>query len=236
MKQPYYRILIISLTALSVLSASACSSAARNAAEIAVDNSGLEASTEEPSSNTGSTSEEPSAIRDSSEEQPTNADNPSKSTPPSSTDTTAPVIPALPGETGDFGRLLLGEYTAALYYSVDDDEAQQIVDAEDSAVATRRKEYPDSTLVIADHTNQGFRVLYDVTPDETKAFLYRPDGTVTVYLCTKKFNGHNNLSYLTDEDGNDLSFAPVDLVMYTCNETWENVTITYWKITHTLPI
>ena len=150
--------------------------------------------------------------------------------------TEAGLFPETDGKLGDFGRLMFadGSYSAALYYEVEDDPAQAIVDAEDSAVATRRKEYPDSTLVIADHTDQGFAVLYDAKPGETAAYIFKTEDEAEEYVCEDKFQGHNNLQYLTDEDGNDLSFAPTDLVMYTCNESWENVTITYWKRTGTV--
>ena len=102
---------------------------------------------------------------------------------------------------------------------------QTLVDNTDSAAFFPR--YND-VRVIADHRHQGFSAMKSSTIG-TKAYLDY-GSYVETYTCIANFKGHNTGAYLTDNDGNNVSdLYPGKLVMYTCNENWQNVTITIWE-------
>lgn len=77
--------------------------------------------------------------------------------------------------------------------------------------------------VIAAHTNRGFNAIKQAVPGKTAAYV-----NGVAYICAGKFNGYNRRAYLTDAAGNKLENIP-GLVMYTCNDCWQNVTVTVWK-------
>ena len=83
---------------------------------------------------------------------------------------------------------------------------------------------------IADHTNQGFNAIKSAEVGYTKAYIVHPDGSVSTYVCTARFNGHNTGELITDWDYNDLFWDNEGgVTMYTCNENWQNITVTYWR-------
>ena len=106
---------------------------------------------------------------------------------------------------------------------------QSVVDAWDSAAVFP---YRDSVTVIADHNNQGFASLKNVGVGDT-AFISQQNGSFDTYVCTRVcYNGHNLGTELVDEYGEQVeSNIDGELIMYTCNDCWQNITITYWQRT-----
>ena len=106
---------------------------------------------------------------------------------------------------------------------------QSVVDAWDSAAIFP---YRDRITVIADHNNQGFDGIKKAGIGET-AFISRQDGSSYTYTCTRVCNdGHNLGTELVDEYGEQIeNNADGELVMYTCNDGWRSITITYWQRT-----
>ena len=103
---------------------------------------------------------------------------------------------------------------------------QAVVDAKDSAAWIY--DWGDAIL-IADHNNQGFELMKASIPNKTKAYINNGD-TIKTYICTKNIKGHNTGSSITDLNYRRLNGDnDGGLIMYTCNENWRNITITYWK-------
>lgn len=76
--------------------------------------------------------------------------------------------------------------------------------------------------IVCGHRHLGFNAMKSAEVGQTHAYI---DGVE--YVCTAKFIGHNTSTDLTDNDGNVISWTD-GIVMYTCNENWQNVTISYW--------
>ena len=144
--------------------------------------------------------------------------------------------PVLDGRLGDCGRLMIpwGNYSSAIF-STDwglKESFQDVTDNADSSIFLTI--YNDGTPIIGDHSNQGLSCLYNAVEDESKLYIYTSDSNVETYLCTDRFHGHN-INYLVDLNGNDISYADTDLIVYTCDpdtpgvKSGYNVTITYWK-------
>ena len=117
--------------------------------------------------------------------------------------------------------------------SLPDDCHQEIVDAEDSAAyqeATDFQAVPGGRF-IADHYYQGFTAIRNVIPHETKAYITK-DGKVEEYTYIAVGLGENTGIELVDWNGVSLNYEYIvgDLAMYTCNESWESVTITYYLL------
>ena len=109
---------------------------------------------------------------------------------------------------------------------VDDGKAQILCDDWDSAV------WLDGMWglpnIIADHAYQGFEGI-KLAQVGTVCYIKSEDG-ISLYTCLDCFTGHNNGRYLMYDSGDRLCFNFDDAIcMYTCNECWENVTITLWK-------
>lgn len=110
------------------------------------------------------------------------------------------------------------------YY--DDQDAQWICDAEDSAVYMTGW---GVTPFIGDHTNQGFSGIRSCV-DDTKAFI-RHDGNTYVYDCTYVGGGTNDGYNIYDWNGEMIwSHGSNDLGMYTCNGNWQNVSIVLFSL------
>jgi hypothetical protein len=105
-----------------------------------------------------------------------------------------------------------------------DIDAQYYVDASDSAAFFS---YGNQN-VIADHKHQGFSAMKGA---KIGSYAYLDYGTYQkAYICVANFKGHNTGYSLTDLEGNDIAYMNKDgIAMYTCNETWQNVTITLWQ-------
>ena len=130
---------------------------------------------------------------------------------------------------GTDGRLVIPglDINVALNYcNPDEDEAyaQYVTDLEDSACFC----YRNNTIVIGDHSSQGFSPLYDTYIGQ-KAHIVHADGSVINLVCTRITEHGTNDDYLYDEYGNIASFCSQPFIMYTCNPAgWWDVTITYW--------
>lgn len=106
----------------------------------------------------------------------------------------------------------------------DPDGAQEIVDRENAAAYF----IYDGVQVIANHNSQGFAVLdYAVPGIEAELVL---DGEVSHWSCISVKDGHNKEEDIVDEDGISISeFGKDRLVLYTCKDSWEDITITVWE-------
>ena len=103
--------------------------------------------------------------------------------------------------------------------------SQATVDAADSAAYF----YTSGHLTIADHKHQGFSAIRSCSKG-MKASLSTSSGTKN-YICVDRINGHNTGYELTDANYNSIdSMYPGTLVLYTCNENWQNVTIVFLKL------
>lgn len=132
-------------------------------------------------------------------------------------------------EKGIYTRLKIpsvGVNVAVYKSSFYDTNVQTIVDNADSASL---QDDLGSCGVIADHKHQGFSAIKKVIPNET--YAYFDFGTYKEkYICTKKCIGKNNETSVTDDEGIWIAYnTNADIAMYTCNENWQNVTITYWQ-------
>lgn len=103
--------------------------------------------------------------------------------------------------------------------------SQATVDAADSAAYF----YTSGHLTIADHKHQGFSAIRSCSKG-MKASLSTSSGTKN-YICVDRINGHNTGYELTDANYNSIdSMYPGTLVLYTCNENWQNITIVFLKL------
>lgn len=81
---------------------------------------------------------------------------------------------------------------------------------------------------IADHNYNGFHLMGGAIPNETKAYISYPDGTVETYLCTDNFIGKNTGTAITTEAGTPIN-DPDRLGMFTCTFNCERIRVTLWK-------
>ena len=103
---------------------------------------------------------------------------------------------------------------------------QAVVDARDSAAWMYDW---GAAVLIGDHNNQGFEKMKGAIPNVTKCYINNGD-TIKTYICIKNIQGHNTGSSITDANYRSLNGDNSGgLIMYTCNENWRNITITYWK-------
>lgn len=130
---------------------------------------------------------------------------------------------------GTHGRFYIDDLfiDVAIYDVPGGAEAQEIIDAEDSAVFM-----PFGVQdCIGDHAHQGnFTAIRNVVPGETIARVEYL-GVVTEFVCTAVFHdGQNIRSTLIDGNGNDVkTMNEGGLVTYTCNnDAGDSVTIAYW--------
>lgn len=122
---------------------------------------------------------------------------------------------------GNEGRLFIGYLSVALYHGLE----QEICDAVDSACYDVYKD----VVIIADHSHQGFDTIKKCSVGD-ECVILREDGTHTVYVCTRvESNGRNMKNDLVDEAGISVFDAGVNMIAYTCNESWENVFIVYFS-------
>ena len=104
-------------------------------------------------------------------------------------------------------------------------ERQYVVDLPDSAAMF----YLGNQCVIGDHDLQGFQNIRDVIQDQTIAYIQKGDYT-EVYICTESGDGCNTGKTIIDKNGDVIeSRNDADLIMYTCNGNWQNITYTVWK-------
>lgn len=104
-------------------------------------------------------------------------------------------------------------------------ERQYVVDLPDSAAVF----YLGAQCVIGDHDLQGFQNIRDVIQDQTVAYIQKGNYT-DVYICTEIGGGCNTGKTIIDKNGDVIeSRNDADLIMYTCNGNWQNITYTVWK-------
>ena len=133
---------------------------------------------------------------------------------------------------GMYGRLTIPSVgiNVGLYYCTSDagSTAQSIVNAVDSAAYINQVNVDG--VLIADHNNQGFDAMKKSKPYETYAYIDFGSYTQT-YVCTAIGLGHNYDNDMVDWNGVSLNYDYISggLAMYTCNENWQNITISYWQ-------
>jgi sortase (surface protein transpeptidase) len=120
-----------------------------------------------------------------------------------------------------YGRLVIPDaaISVGLYHGAD----QAITDREDSANLFSMRVFDG--LYIADHSNQEFSKLFNVTVG-MRGYIRTADGTVFNIVCTDIFNGHNN-GKIIDEEGNTNFDA--HFLMYTCKGYGTSILICLWK-------
>ena len=130
---------------------------------------------------------------------------------------------------GDMGRLYIpaSGVSVPLYGETGDNGLNQgIVDRDNSALVLTT--LFEGQQVIADHNYQGFEGIKSSVPGNTLAYI-KTQGEVRAYICTDIFCGHND--DVTLYDGNYIcikDYNPDGITMYTCNDHWTNITITFW--------
>ena len=110
----------------------------------------------------------------------------------------------------------------AMYNSLD----QGVCDRVDSACCFNLAPY--SGYLIADHSNQDFSVLPQVTVG-TIGGIVLANGDVTFIECEEVFQGHNTGSIITDGDYN-VAVGQYDYLTYTCLNCWQNVQVCQWSV------
>lgn len=126
-----------------------------------------------------------------------------------------------PGMVGRFVIPSCGIDVATISSPADTAQAQAIVDAADSAAYIP---WGDCVL-IADHNHQGFRGLTGARAGTSAQFLMG-DNTANL-VCLSAFNGKNERSTLTDNNGTPVSY-PGAYITYTCLDNAYNVRICIW--------
>lgn len=136
----------------------------------------------------------------------------------------------------EMGRLSIPDVgiDVALYYAGTQDDAdtkQQIVDQHDSALwMDTTDSYKDGQPIIADHCDQAFASLRYVVANETIAYITLPDGSTNKYKCVDFMFGKNDEKFIYDNKGNDAGAQNKGgIAMYTCDDNWQNVILTYWQ-------
>lgn len=140
----------------------------------------------------------------------------------------ARVAREINSRSGMVGRLYIPGVgiDVAVFHSNDSSRNQAICDAADSAVLVSNLFAPGSQ-VIADHVNQDFRTLHNVTPGMS-AYIITADRTINL-VCTTAFNGHNTGTTISDLNYNDVT-GIADYVCYTCQDCWQNVRVVGFKV------
>ena len=158
------------------------------------------------------------------------------------------------GRYGDKGRLIIPSVgvSVALYKCDWFDKShggQTCVDNYDSAAWLVSENTPDfwsdyfdNSVIIADHTEQGFNAIKSMTCGDI-AYIYNSDGTCEKYEHIKTdYNGSNVNTYLPDLNYNlwkprwsDGQYATVGykfpeyITMYTCNDWYGSITLVLLK-------
>ena len=158
------------------------------------------------------------------------------------------------GRYGDRGRLIIPSVgvSVALYkcdWFEQNNHGQICVDNYDSAawlvsenIPDFWTEYFDNSVIIADHTEQGFNAIKSMKCGDI-AYIYNSDGTCEKYEHIKTdYNGSNVNTYLPDLNYNlwkprwsDGQYAtighkfPEYITMYTCNDWYGSITLVLLK-------
>ena len=118
---------------------------------------------------------------------------------------------------GTYGRIYFPSlYSVALYRPTTSEEAQKMVDNKDSAAYYKY----GNIMVIADHANQGFRI---IKSQKVGGFIYiktLKNGKYVLekYVVREKVNGKNTGAKLLTNDNRDIGKdVNYSLALYTCN-------------------
>lgn len=130
------------------------------------------------------------------------------------------------GPYGTWGRLFIPSVNidVALYQTPCTPEAQQIVDAYDSAAYMNTL---NGAVLIGDHSNQGFDRLINIQTG-TKMYIYRSDGSVETYVCTETCHGTNYTSGVCDANGIS-SEQSSGIWCYTCGASSADIIISKFQ-------
>ena len=105
--------------------------------------------------------------------------------------------------------------------------SQEMCDRQDAACIFDL--YGQDTLLIADHVNQAFGPLLDVTVGMDAA-IHPPDGDIIRLKCVEVFDGWNFGQGILDDDKKDARRGK-DFLMYTCIKKGENaVRVCLWDV------
>lgn len=141
-------------------------------------------------------------------------------------ESTAPQTETVYGTAGRLNIPSVGISVPINFVRLAIDDAQQVVDAPDSAAYFWFK---DVMPVIADHNNQSFSTLHRVKKGDV-AFVASADGGVGKYVCNCVCYGTNTGTDILDNEGFSIAnTVTASLIMYTCCDNWQNVLLTYWK-------
>ena len=158
------------------------------------------------------------------------------------------------GRYGDRGRLIIPSVgvSVALYkcdWFEQNNHGQTCVDKYDSAAWLVSENTPDfwsdyfdNSVIIADHTEQGFNAIKSMTCGDI-AYIYNSDGTCEKYEYVKTdYNGSNVNVYIPEINYNlwkpkwsDGQYAtighkfPEYITMYTCNDWYGSITLVLLK-------
>lgn len=217
-------------------------------------------SSEESIESTPESSEESVESESSAENSSTPEESPEESiesTPESSAESSVPVSDwdyYDGGRYGDKGRLIIPSVgvSVALYQCDWFDKShggQTCVDNYDSAawlvaenIPDYWSDYFDNSVIIADHTEQGFNAIKSMTCGDI-AYIYNSDGTCEKYEHIKTdYNGSNVENYIPERNYNlwkprwsDGQYAtighkfPEYITMYTCNDWYGSITLVLLK-------
>lgn len=130
---------------------------------------------------------------------------------------------------GDSGRLFIPDVgiNVSVWYAFEYDQkyAQALCDAYDTAVYTPHE---DGEPYIADHWSQGFEGI-KYCREGTVAFWKHAD-RIDTFRCVGICLGANDGNYIyTDQGKNCFYMNEGGFFMYTCNEDWLHVTVTFWQ-------
>lgn len=106
----------------------------------------------------------------------------------------------------------------------DGEQNQFVVDAKDSAAYMSW----GVESVIADHKHQGFSAIWDCAAG-VKAYLTDANGTRSL-TCVEVGSGTNTGGGIFSDSGHDAwNYNDGGICMYTCNEDWQHITVTFWS-------
>lgn len=132
-------------------------------------------------------------------------------------------------KNGMIGRLYIPDVSinVALFdtSSLSAKDRQHVVDLPDSAAIF----YLGPQCVIGDHDLQGFQNIRDAIENKTVAYIQKESYT-DIYICTEIRDGHNTGTTIIDKNGLSVEERnDADIIMYTCNGCWQNITYTVWE-------
>lgn len=129
-------------------------------------------------------------------------------------------------DCGANGRLYINSLGISVAYHAGHD-LTAITDAPDSAALFSGNQ----TRILADHNNQGFANLPQVSIG-TKALLKTNKKTVALHCIGTDRNARNTGLWLYDGTGRDVdeTFGHHVYIMYTCLKDWQHIFVSWWAV------